>query len=319
MNLGKTVLYGIVLSGLILTSCKKDEPNEPTTDPQTNTPSAQDLNNYFTQNLADELETFSADAASPINITTSGGSQLSFMASSFENSNGGLVSGMIDIQVVELLDKRDMLLANKPTMGNLPNGGRAPLTSGGEFRVTASQNGEELELRDGFSYGAIVPAAGGVDPNMSVFHGSSNEDTLTWNQADSSLVWGNNNGFYETYFDSLNWVNLDYFTDSTGSNSTVQVELPAGFNNMNCMLFISFDGANSLANLYNFQNGAFTSAPYYTLPIGTDVHFIAISYINGDPHTAIVSATIGSNHYEVIPSMNQTTETQLENDINALP
>ncbi len=319
MNLGKTVLYGIALSGLIFTSCNKDEPNEPTTNPQNNVPSAQDLNNYFTQNLSDEVETFSVDVTSPIAITTSGGSQLSFPANAFENSNGVQATGLIDIEVVELLDKRDMLLSNKPTMGNLPNGGRAPLTSGGEFRVTASQNGSALELRDGFGYNASVPAPNGIDPNMDVFYGSSNEDTLTWNQADSAFVWGNNNGFYETYFDSLNWVNLDYFTDSTGSNSTVQVELPAGFNNTNCMLFISFDGANSLANLYNFQNGTFTSAPYYTLPIGTEVHFIAVSFINGDPYTAIVPATIGANHYEIISSMNQTTESQLESDINALP
>lgn len=320
MNLGKTFLYGLVLSGLVFSSCKKEEEEniEPTTDPQTSSPSAQDLNAYFDQNLEDEVETFSVDASSAFTITTSGGSELSFPANAFENSNGNQVSGTINIEVVELLDKKDMLLSNKPTMGNLPNGGRAPLTSGGEFRVTASQNGNEIDLKDGFSYGATVPAPNGVDPNMDVFYGSMNGDTLTWDEADSSGVWGQG-GYYETYFDSLNWVNLDYFTDSSSANTTVQVELPAGFDNSNCMLFISFDGMNSLANLYNFQNGVFTSAPYYTLPIGTDVHFIAVSYINGNPHTAIAPATIQNNHYETISSLNQTTEAQFESDINALP
>tara|TARA_B100000508_G_scaffold140085_1_gene139940 strand:+ start:29505 stop:30461 length:957 start_codon:yes stop_codon:yes gene_type:complete len=318
MNLGKTFLYGLAVSGLILTACKKEEDNQPTTDPQTNNPSAQDLGAYFDQNIQDEVESFTADASSSFMITTSGGSQLSFPANAFEDANGNTVSGSINLEVVELLDKHSMLLANKPTMGNLPGGGRAPLTSGGEFRVTATQNGNEIDLRDGFGYSATVPAPNGIDPNMDVFYGSSNGDTLTWDQADSAAVWGQN-GFYETYFDSLNWVNLDYFTDSSGMNTTINVEVPAGFDNTNCMLFISFDGLNSLANLYNYQNGAFTSAPYYTLEIGTEVHFVAVSSINGDLHTAIVSATIDNNHYEVISSLDLTSESQFESDINALP
>lgn len=318
MNLGKTVLYGLAISGLIFTSCKKEETNPPSSDPQTSSPSAQDLGAYFDQNLADEVETFTADASQAFTITTSGGTQLNFPANAFEDANGAQVSGNIDIDVVELLDKRDMLLTNTPTMGNLPNGGRAPLISGGEFRVTASQNGNEIELKDGFSYGATVPAPNGVDSNMGLFYGSSNGDTLTWDEADSSFVWGQG-GAYETYFDSLNWINLDYFMDSTGSNTTVQVELPAGLDNTNCMLYVSFDGQNSLANIYNYDNGAFTTAPYYTMPIGTDVHFIALAFINGDPYSAIVSATIGNNHYEVISALNQTTPSQLESDINALP
>lgn len=318
MNLGKTVLYGLAISGLILTSCKKEDTPPPSTNPQTGTPSAQDLGAFFNNNLESKAESFSADATNSFTITTSGGTELNFPANAFENSNGTAITGMVDIEVIELLDKRDMLLSNTPTMGNLPGGGRAPLISGGQFRITASQNGNEVDLRDGFSYGANVPAPNGVDPNMDLFYGSQNGDTLTWDQSDSSFVWGQGN-MYQTYFDSLNWINLDYFMDSTGSNSTVQVEVPAGMNNTNCMLFVSFDGQNSLANIYNYDNGVFTTAPYYSLPIGTEVHFIALAFINGDPYSAIVSATIGNNHYEVISALTQTTAAQLESDINALP
>lgn len=318
MKIGKTVLYGLALSGLIFTSCKKEETTPPSTNPQTSSPSAQELGAYFENNLADEVESFTADASSSFTITTSGGSALNFPANAFEDENGNQVSGNINLEVVELLDKRDMLLTNTPTMGNLPNGGRAPLISGGEFRVTATQNGNDINLKNGFSYGVTVPAPNGVDPNMNLFYGSSNGDTLTWDEADSSFVWGQG-GMYETYFDSLNWVNLDYFMDSTGSSTTVQVELPAGMDNTNCMLFVSFDGQNSLANIYNYDNGVFTTAPYYTMEIGTEVHFIALAFINGDPYSAIMSATIENNHYEVISALNQTTESQLESDINALP
>lgn len=320
MSLHKSILLAMAIAGVTLSACKKDEPEEPTpdTDNETVSPSAQDLGNYFNDNRENQVETFTADASNAISITTSGGTTFEFPPNSFKTSNGNTVSGNINLDVVELLDKREMVLTYTPTMGALSSGGTAPLISGGEFRVTASQNGNDLELRDGYSYNAQVPAPNGVDSNMDIFYGNMNGDTLIWSEADSGAIWGQN-GMYQTYFDSLSWINCDYFMDSTGNNTNVQVELPNGFNSNNCVLMASLDGMNSLVNIYNFQNGVFSTAPNYTLPIGTDLHFIAVAFINGNPHTAIVPATIQNNHYETIPALTQTTPSQFQSDINALP
>jgi hypothetical protein len=163
-----------------------------------------------------------------------------------------------------------------------------------------------------------VPAPNGVDPNMDIFYGDGDSDTVVWNQSDSSLIWGQGNE-YSAYFDSINWINLDYFMYQGGDQTTVQVEVPQGFNNQNCALFISFDGLNSLATLYNASENVFTTAPYYTLPVGMDVHFVALSFINNEPHVAIVAAQLTSNHYEVIQQLTQTTTGQLDIDLSNLP
>ena len=212
-----------------------------------------------------------------------------------------------------------MMLMNMPTMAIVPSGELAPLISGGEFKVTASQNGQSLNLVNGYGYSAQIPAVNGVDPNMEIFYGTAGaSDTVTWENADSSMVFGQGNE-YNAYFDSINWVNLDYFSNLPGTPTTVQVEVPQGFNNTNCVIYVSFDGLNSLGALYNSTNNVFTSAPYYTLPAGTDVHFVAFSIIGGNPHVAIVSSQITNNHYEIIPALTQTTDTQLAADLLNLP
>jgi hypothetical protein len=308
-------MLGVTLATV---SCKKDEPTtDPTTDPTVN-PSAQALGAFFSGNTANEVQQFTIDATTPGSISGSKGTVINFSGSSFETQSGTVVTGNVDIELIEIFSKADMIKLNKPTMANHPNGGLAPLISGGEFKITASQNGEELNLRDGFNYFVTVPAANGVDPNMEIFYGTDDSDTVVWNQADSSVIWGQGNQ-YSAYFDSLNWINLDYFMNQTGPQTTVQVEVPQGFNNQNCALFISFDGLNSLAMLYNASGNVFTSAPSYTLPVGMDVHFVALSFINNEPHVAIVQAQLVNNHYEVIQQLTQTTTGQLDTDLSNLP
>lgn len=306
-----------------IASCKKD-PIQPSTtsdpvDPgdPIETPSGEELRNFFSSNLNNKKQYFTIDASANSSITSAKGASLSFSPNSFVDQNGNVVTGNINLEFIELFDKGEMMMANMPTMANTMNGGIAPLISGGQFKITASQNGASLKLANGYS--ATIPAPNGVDPNMQIFYGSAGaSDTVVWNQADSSMIFGQGNT-YNAYFDSLNWVNLDYFMGMSGQQTTVEVEVPQGFTNQNCALLISFDGLNSLGTLYNSNGNVFTSAPGYTLPVGTDVHFIAIAIIGGNPHVAIIPSQITNNHYETISALTQTSDTQLASDLSNLP
>lgn len=297
-------------------SCKKDDPITPNNpDPTGN---SQALKNYFSDKEANAVQTFTIDATLNQSITGSNGTVVNFYPNSFVTSNGTPVTGNVEIKLIEIYKKSDMIRMNKPTMGNLFGGGMAPLISGGEFKVTASQNGQEVFLAPGMSYNVIAPAPNGIDPNMEIFYGNESGDTLTWNQADSSLVFGEQGSYYG-YFDSLNWVNFDYFMNDPNPQTTVQVQIPTGFTNQTCAMYVSFDGLNSITSFYNYSGGIYTSAPNYTLPIGTEVHFVAMAIIGGVPHVAIVPSTIVDNHLEVITELTATTDSQFETDLNNLP
>ena len=107
--------------------------------------------------------------------------------------------------------------------------------------------------------------------------------------------------------------------NSVGPSTNVEVQLPEGFTNLNSALFISIDGANSVVPVWSFENGVYTIGPYYQLPVGMQVHFIALAVIGGVPHTAIVSATLVDGHLEVIPSLDATTDADFASELSNLP
>lgn len=316
----KRILGVMFISSLILASCKKeDQTLNPNIDNNNQTQaSAADLSNSFRTREQNATQTFTIDATTNQTINGSKGGAFTFYANSFQTMSGQAVTGNIDIQLVEVYDKSDMILMNKPTMGRMAGGQLAPLTSGGEFKLTASQGGQPLRLAPFNGFSGSIPAPNGTDPNMQVFFGDTTNDTLVWNGADSSFLQTDSNS-YNGFFDNLGWINCDYFWNNPNPKTNVQVEIPQGFDNTTCILFVSFDGLNSITSFYNYSNQVYSSGPSYELPVGLNVHFILLAYVNGVPQSAIVPATITNNHYEVVASLTPTTVAQLAIDINNLP
>jgi hypothetical protein len=321
MKLTKLKL-AIIGGALVFASCKKKEQE---LNPQIIDngglqvqPDAIALKSFFTNNENQAKQTFSIDATISQSITGNQGTVFQFNGNIFETMSGQAVTGNIDVQLIEIFGKKDMIFQDKPTVANNPLGGLVPLISGGEFKLTVSQSGQPLKLKSWNGYSVTVPAPNGVDPNMSVFYGDTTNDTLVWNGADSSSLQGSGN-LYSGYFDSLGWINCDFFYSDPRAKTYVDVQIPTGFTNQTCKLFISFDGLNSITSLYSYSNGVYSSSPSYQLPIGLSVNFVLISIIGGNPHVAIVPATIVNNHVEVVASLTQTTVAQLAIDINNLP
>lgn len=311
----------IIVIGIMITlaACKKEE-SDPTNESESE-PSATQLQNFFDDNIAAATQKFTIDATSPEEIQGSQGTFIYFMNNSFEDNVGNDVTGNIDIELIEIYDKKDMLFLNKQTLGD-DNGNLSPLISGGEFKVTASQNGTEVYLKPWYEYFMVAQAPNGTDENMETFYqNSATDDTLNWTSGgpDSLSFVFTDSLAYETYFRDLGWVNLDYFMDTSANQTTVSVIPPEGFNNTNCSVFISFDGYNSLTSIYNYSNGKFITGSNYTIPVGLDVHFIVLAFINNVPHVAIVPSTITANHEEVISALSATTISQLTTDIQNLP
>lgn len=310
----------IIVIGIMITlaACKKEE-SDPTNESESE-PSATQLQNFFDDNIAAATQKFTIDATSPGEIQGSQGTFIFFMSNSFEDNMGNIVTGNVDIELIEIYDKRGMLFLNKQTLGD-ENGNLSPLISGGEFNIKAFQNGSEVFFRNGAYYSTIIKALDGPNPNMEVFYqNSETDDTLTWTVTTDSLTTVITDSFdYMAYFGEIGWINLDYFMDFPGDQTTVSVIPPEGFNNTNCSVFISFDGYNSLTSIYNYSNGKFITGSNYTIPVGLDVHFIVLAFINNVPHVAIVPSTITANHEEVISALSATTISQLTTDIQNLP
>lgn len=312
-NFSSVLMAGAIL--IFATSCKKDKPQPGTPDPAN--PATNHATAFFNNNLSNGTQTFTINAGQAQTVTGNKGTVVHFNANSFVTASGAPVTGTIQIELVEIYSKSDMILMNKQTVGKTWDG-VSPLISGGQFSIVAKQNGQKLKLAPGMNYQIDAPAPNGTTSLMGLFYGEIENEQLEWSQADSSFV-GSGSGIYSAFPDSTGWVNLDYFMDNPGPLSQIDVQIPSGFTTTNTRVFVSIDGSSSMAGIYNVNSGIFTSGNYYKLPVGITVHFIIINLDNNEIHAAVVPATIANNHLQVVNSLNTYSLVQLDALLDNLP
>lgn len=243
--------------------------------------------------------------------------------------NGNPVTGAVDIEFVELFDKGNMLVTNKPTMGIMGDGNRNLLISGGEFFIKATQGGQELATTCNMSL--LVPASltDGIDPAMTLWKGIIDDHgNLAW--ADARDAAGTNgkggveagqNSYYVS-FGNFGWTNVDRFYSDPRPKTTILADAPDGYDNTNSAIYLSYDGegTNALAKLDTYTAAGLFSEHYGQIPIGLACHVIFVTEENGNWRYAIKAVTVQANDVYTF-SMGETTvgtETQLVAAINAI-
>lgn len=334
-NVTKIALF-VALIAISLTACKKNEPEVKQGD-----------RTAFLDKIADaktsKTETFSVDLdnAAGETITSDEGMQVLFFPGSLKDKAGNIVTGIVEIKLLDVYSKADMLLINKPTMGILPNGDRAILKSGGEFFMTASQNGEELEIASPLMIRVPVDNTNGADNQMILFQDRTEGDCddadesivceeNAWEVVEDSSATGQNGLFiddfvgvtyYTGFISNFGWTNVDRFFSYAGPKTTLLVDVPEGYDNLNCAVYISYDGEpNALAacDAY-FEDTQLFSEHYGQIPVGQQIHVIAVSIIDGDYMYSIKAVTVAADEIIVLDDLVATTEAALISTINSLP
>ncbi len=304
-------------------SCKKEEP-VPVPNPTINPPSSQ-LGTMFDNNLQNQTQSFTINASVWNMIEGNQGTRVYIPAGSFQDASGAVVTGTVEVEMVEILSLKDAILTNKPTVSN----GQI-LTTGGELNVNAYQSGERLGLTPGANVSFMVPTAA-PDNNMGLFLGTTDAQLdVNWVPSDSLGVADSVNvigdttatgGWSDFYYfditgDSLGWINCDYFYSDPNPKTTLSV-LPNGVHDVtNTFVWIYISSANSVAPLWWDATDSFDSY-LNSLPIGLDATIVAISEISGDYYSAFVPITISAGHVENI-TLNATTLAQFETDLDNL-
>ncbi|OXB02019.1 hypothetical protein B0A81_19415 [Flavobacterium plurextorum] len=244
--------------------------------------------------------------------------------------NGNPVTGQVDIEYVELFDKGNMLISNKPTMGIMPDGKKNLLISGGEFFIKASQGG--VELKTSCYMNLIVPTTltNGLDNAMTLWNGVIDErGELAWEQPKPNAdgtggkggVQGEGANYYVT-FGKFGWTNVDRFYSDPRPKTTLLVKAPEGYTNENSAVYLSYDGegTNALAKLDTYTSAGLFSEHYGQIPIGLKCHVIFATEDNGQWRYAIKAVTVAANDVYTF-TLAETivgTETQLVAAINAI-
>lgn len=328
----KGVILIITISLLSLTSCKSDENNQE----NIQQPDGVALNNRFKENRQDAIQEFDLDISTGGNIAGSQGTEVYFPPNSL-GINGNAVSGNVKIQLIEIYGKSAMVLQNKSTKGKKANDDEEVLNSAGEFFINATQNGTQLEVLQ-----PVTIKSRGILPadyeQMNIFKAGDNlEDESLWeevdengdqepDQAQGGEGEGTVNGtqtmvLFSTFsISSFGWSNLDRWYNYTGQLTDLFVDVPDGYNDDNCAVYLSYDGETGLARMdrWDATQQMFTEH-FGRIPVGQEVHFIMLAEIGGVLHYAIQPATITDGHIEVINSLQPISEADLTTLLEALP
>ena len=319
-----SILGLFLTTALLVTSCEtKDDGNDIEETPAT----PQEFNNIRNIALENQTQifTFNADDGN-IYLTSEEGVGISLNANCLTN-NGNPVTGNVTLEYVELFTKGDMLTTNKPTMGNLPNGDKALLISGGEFFLEATQNGNILDTNCGIYLSIPGDLTGGTDTGMSLWDGVIDAaGNLVWDEAEAVnndedfFIEGNN---YYPVFEGFGWSNVDRFYNDPRPKTTIQVQPPVGYDDENSAIYLSYDGElPALAHLDTYDEATNIFSEHYgQIPIGLECHVIFTTETDGIWRYAIKPATIVANDI-IVFTLDETsigTEASLINLLNDLP
>lgn len=322
-NTLKRVFGSLFFAAILFTSCNPDDNGNSNSEKYV--PDAEAFSELKDQALENATQTFQFNSDDGnITLTSEAGVQININGDCL-TQNGNEITGQVDLEFVELFEKGDMLTTNKPTMGELPNGDKALLISGGEFFVEATQNGNVLDTNCGLQL--IIPASltGGPDTQMTLWEGEIDiDDNLTWDEVEPGTeedVFVEVNSYYA--FLDFGWTNVDRFYSDPRPKTQIQVQPPANYTNLNSAVYLSYDGeAPALAFLDTFDNGTNIFSEHYgQIPIGLECHVIFITEDNGVWRYAIKSVTIVANDI-ITFTLDETTtgtEASLAALISALP
>lgn len=307
----KQTKYILVLFLLaVISSCSSDctDHIEAATVAPFETPTQQEFEQLQQNVLDDKMEIVQLDVDNGLNYTSPSGVTV-FLAPTCLSIAGLPVTGIVDFEFTEIFDRGDMLASNITTVGTKPSGEKEYLISGGAFFISASQNGQSIEMTcSGFISVPSLPT-GGIDQEMGPFSGSIGvAGNINWVALGSGLEIDLD--VYFGQFPDFGWFNIDRFANDPRPTTQLQVAIPQEFNTENTRVYIALEGEpNSLSYVY----GAF--------PIGLKTHIIFISEENDNFRYAIKSITVEEN--QVIAFARQQTEiataSELQAIVNALP
>ena len=227
--------------------------------------------------------TINLNASNP-QISGVNGTNISFSPNSFLDGNGDVVTGNIDVELIDAQDNKDMLLMNCPTV---TNDGQL-LESGGIFYFNPTQNGNQLTIDPNNPPQVTMPAPNGDVMFYYIGVLDTDGNLLSWDLVDQNQTigtslsisqLGDTSYYYSFNLTGVGWINTDH-PYGVAPFSSVTVDLPSENNGSNSSVFIYFRDVNSCITAYDSDNDGIFESPC-TISESEVVQFVTVSQIDG--------------------------------------
>jgi len=303
------VLVLVTSIGLV-SSCKKENTNSQ----QSST--LKYIDAFLTENqpLAQQYSISTGEGSS---IVGQEGTRFEFPKNAFVSANGTPITGNVDFELQEIYSAGAMISMDMPTVssGNI-------LVSGGEFAMSARQNGVDLLLAPGKSIQVKTPTTS-LDSSMELFVGSEQNGSFDWTQEANTEITptiDSNTAYYA--FGLINMyrqVNCDYLWGDPRPRTYVDIKLPTGHSPLNTKVYIYISSISSIVPVTNWNSnlGQFEIDGGYAQPVGQSVQFVGIHHTGINMQYSLQEVDIVKDHVEVLSFQDATFE-ELADVLNSL-
>ncbi len=319
-------LLAVLLSvSFIATSCKNDGA-EPA--PIIGKPSAAGFQEMRAKVLAALTQKKDFKIADGLTFTSAKGAKVVIQPNCLLDKDGNAATGDATLAFLDIYDRGNMVLANKPVMGVNAAGEKEPLVTGGQYNIKVMQG--DKELRSGCTFEVTIPASntGGMDQQMLLWDGFIDDDgNLEWkevpdNGKGAGMTAATEYATYKIWHNQFGWTNVDRFYSYQGEKTKIKVKVPTGYNKDNAAVYLAYeDQPNLLAQLDTWETvDHYFSEHYGFVPVGMKLHVIFVSESNGSFVYSIKQVTIAANSTITIANQELSTGTmaQLQDKINKL-
>lgn len=236
----------------------------------------------------------------------------------FLKLDGTPVTGNVTVTLSPATKYADMIFNGLSTLTS-----SGWLETGGMVKIQATQGADVLKLKPGKTIKVLFTATG-FSPDYKGYAGRETGDVanaVTWN-LNNNWVAGPDSGQgtsgTQIIIDSLQWINCDRLMNVSTPTNTY-LKLPADFGNVNTSVYMVFTARKMIAGMYaDAANQRFWQGSAYKVPIGEPVKFIVISKKDNKIYYAMASATITADMTTTISTMEEITQAELNNRLNAL-
>ncbi len=311
----KAFILILFAGGLLLNACQKDvdifvpdpgQLNGPDTSWQ-NTVTASMPVSILKNNLSQEpvyLDSINVNA-SIASVTTPFGIQVNFPPNCCATSAGQPVTGKVQVEIMVIKKKGDMIRLNKPSTWN-----DDMLVTAGQIFIQLKKEGQILQLAPGVRINIRyldLP----INTQMKFFIGDeTNAQHFNWlpTQTPSldTIIMGSQN--YEIYTKQQRWISLATLFDANITSPKVKLSavIAPYFTNVNTVAFTVFKDVRSVVGM----QPDLTTRKFITgkLPVGKQVTVVVISKQAGDYYlgyesavTQIPAANVLIQHVPVVP------------------
>lgn len=284
--------------------------------------------------MQDGPETFAVNASNAIEVWTSDNVGVLIPENSILDADGNLVEGEVDLDVLFVLTKSDMIRYQATTM---TSDGKF-LESGGEIFVRAYKDGAPLDFDSSKVFSIRVPN-NNPQSDMDYFVGERDENNnVSWELGTPDLApnWGNPTGSewqssdgtsfgygYELLCDRFGWQNIDKFLENFGepvSDNRITVTLPEGFGNLNTAGYCILDDYESVIGL--FVDVASEEMYIEGVPVGANVTIFIVSLqdVAGveTSYAEVISVVVEADHQITLTSLTERTSAEIEALLDAI-